>query len=113
MNWFQFQWERLKAFRLKLTQDAKLAEHARREAEKTAEFFQSLGERIVADHLPTRCDAVYETVLNWAGDNNIKRKQAALYLFLWEVEEKKNAMAWEVSDIAHELDQMWDQRVEQ
>lgn len=99
MGWLQ----NLKARRLRKEQNAKLMEHARAEEVKTAEFLQLLGERIVHEHLPTRCTAVYEMILDWCGNNTCKQKQAALYLFIWEVEEKKRAMSWEVIDIAFEL----------
>jgi hypothetical protein len=102
MGWIQ-NWQ---ARRLRAKQHAKLMEHASIEVEKTGQFLHALGERMRTESLPPRCPAIYEMILDWCGDNSIKRKQAALYLFLWEVEEKKRAIQWEVADIDLELEQM-------
>jgi hypothetical protein len=102
MKWL----ERLRARKLAAEQQRRLREFARLDAEKTQEFLQFLGDKIRTDNLPARCPYVYEMILEWSQDDPIKIKQAALYLFLWEVEEKRAAISWEVNDIALEIEQM-------
>lgn len=103
-KWLLTLWTGIQAHRLEREQHCKLAEHDRKEQEATAIFMLGLGDRMRRDNLPTRCEAVYETILKWANDDTDKIKQAALYLFLWELEQKRHSIAWEVSDIVLEIE---------
>lgn len=106
IKWLLTQWAGVQTRCLQREQDRKLAKRFLKEQAATAAFMFRLGERMRRESLPPRCVAVYEMILKWSQDDPIKIKQAALYLFLWELEEKKTSIHWEVSDIVLEIEKL-------